>query len=117
MPVENIIKILMFLLYPLLLTAAVACSIILLIYRRVKYAYYVLLLNVLTNPLLNFVMLIYFTYRGYTGYYALLYVLETAVVLIEGLLFGRMAEKKAWEALVISLVLNASSYLFGAWVL
>ena len=113
---ENIIKILIFLLRPLLLTIAVECSIILLIYRRFKYAYYVMLLNVLTNPALNLIMLFYFTYKGYTGYYMLLYVLEAAVVITEGLIFARLADKKAWEGLVVSMALNMSSYLFGVWI-
>ncbi len=117
MTAQNIIRILLFLLYPLLLTVAVECSIILLIYRKLRYAYYVLLLNVLTNPLLNFIMLFYFTYKGYDNYYVLLYALEAAVVVTEGLIFARLADKKTWEALLVSFIINASSYLFGVWIL
>lgn len=114
---ESVLKLILFLLYPLLLTIVVECSIVLLIYRKPKYSYYVFLLNVLTNPALNLIMLFYFAYKGHNGYYLLLYVLEVVVVVTEGLLFAKLTDKKLYEALLVLLLINVSSYLLGVWML
>lgn len=110
---NQILKIFGYLLPPLLITIAVECTLVFAVFRKTQYSYYVFLLNVLTNPLLNFIMIIYFSYMGMTHYYLLLYSLETVVVITEGLLFGKMSGIKVWKALILSLVLNASSYLGG----
>ncbi len=72
-----------------------------------------LLLNILTNPLLNFIMLIYYSYMGMTHYYILLYTLEVIVVILEGFLFSKMSDIKMYKAMLLSLALNLSSYLSG----
>ncbi|MBN2878684.1 MAG: hypothetical protein JXN65_03545 [Clostridia bacterium] len=108
-----IITLLLFLLKPLLITIIIECGIVFLLFRKGSYVYYVLLLNVLTNPLLNFIMLMYFSYMGYNGYYGLLYFLEAAVVIIEGLIFSKLTGIKAGRALLVSLILNAASYGAG----
>ena len=110
---QSLYSVIMFLLPPLLLTIAVECTLVFAIYRKPRYMYYVLLLNILTNPLLNFIMIMYFSYAGMSGYYLLIYSLEVLVVVCEGLLFARMAGKKIGEALLVSLALNAGSYISG----
>ena len=110
---HSLFTIVKYLLPPLLLTIAVECTLVFAIYRNTRYMYYVLLLNILTNPLLNFIMLIYFSYVGMSGYYLLLYSLEVAVVISEGLIFSKLSDKKIWEALLVSLALNIGSYLSG----
>lgn len=112
----QILKILGYLLPPLLITIAVECTLVFLLFRKAQYSYYVLLLNILTNPLLNFIMLIYYSYFGMTHYYLLLYALEAIVVIVEGLLFSKMSDMKVWKALILSLVLNAGSYISGLFI-
>jgi len=113
---QSILKILLFLIPPLLLTIAVEGALTFLIFRKVRYLYYVLLLNILTNPLLNFIMLLYYSYIGMNHYYILLYVLEVVVVIVEGFIFAKLTDIKIPKALLVSLVLNVGSYLFGLWV-
>ena len=108
-----ILTVLLYLLKPLLITIAIECGIAFLLFRKGSYVYFVLLLNILTNPLLNFIMLVYFSYMGYSGYYILLYALEAAVVVTEGLIFSKLSDIKAGKALFISLLLNAASYGAG----
>lgn len=113
MIVEQILKILGYLLPPLLITIAVECSLVFIFFKKPKYSYYVLLLNILTNPLLNFIMLIYYSYMGMVYYYVLLYTLEVVVVITEGILFSKMTDIKLWKSLLVSFALNAASYLSG----
>lgn len=101
----------------LLLSIGVECSLVYAIFRKASYCYYVLLLNVLTNPLLNFIMLIYYNYIGITHYYTLLIALEIAVVIVEGLILAKLTNMIKSKALLVSLLLNAASYLVGVWVL
>ena len=93
------------------------CGLSLVLFQRVQYCYYVLLLNVLTNPLLNFIMLLYFSYIGFGRYFIVLHTLEVMVVVGEGLLFAKLTDMKIPKALLVSLLLNAGSYLVGVWVL
>lgn len=109
----QILKVLEYLLPPLLITIAVECTLVFLLFKKPKYSYYVLLLNILTNPLLNFIMLIYYSYMGMTYYYILLYTLEVIVVVTEGILFNKMTDMKLWKSLLLSFGLNAASYLSG----
>jgi len=113
MILTQILKILSYLLPPLLITIAVECTLVFIIFKKARYSYYVLLLNILTNPLLNFIMLIYYSYMGMTHYFLLLYSLEVVVVVVEGLLFSKMSDIKVWKAIALSLALNAGSYLSG----
>ena len=113
MIIDNILKIIIFLLPPLLLTIAVECTVVFALFRNWNYSYFVLLLNVLTNPLLNFIMLLYFSYIGMGGYYILLYALEVVVVITEGLIFAKLTDLKTWKALLVSLLLNGCSYGAG----
>jgi len=110
---EQILKILGYLLPPLLVTIAVECTLVFIMFRKPKYSYYVMLLNILTNPLLNFIMLIYYSYMGMMYYYILLYALEVVVVIVEGILFSKMSDIKVWKALMLSFALNLGSYLSG----
>ena len=117
MIIDNILKLLGYLLIPLILTIVVECGITLLLFRKGEYTYYILLLNLLTNPLLNFIMLVYFSYIGMKFYYAVLYALEVVVVVAEGLLFAKLSGFKRWKALLLSLGLNGCSYAVGLVVL
>lgn len=102
---------------PLALTILIEGAIILVLFRKWVYVYYTLLLNVLTNPLLNFIMLLYFSYIGMSGYYILLYALEIVVVFVEGWLLHKLTDIKTGKALLVSLLLNGGSYLVGVLVL
>lgn len=113
MIIDNILRVLVHLIIPLVLTIFAEGLIIFVFFRRWEYVYYILLLNILTNPLLNFILLIYYSYIGMEGYYIVLYIMETVVVITEGLIFAKLTDIKILKALVVSLFVNAGSYLTG----
>ena len=79
-----------------------------------------LLINVITNPLLNLLInaLAYFgAYTVKSPFDPLLIVLECAVVAIEAILLKVALGKTAGRAAALSIAANASSWLIGALLL
>lgn len=80
--------------------------------RRIKEFIFVILVNVMTNPVLvSSTFLIRLTY-GRTAYYYSLAAFEVAAVLIEGTVY-RFTLKSRINPFLISLILNASSFFIG----
>ena len=100
------------LLAALALTVAMECSAAALLLGR-RAAYAALLCNLLTNPLLNALLLCEALWPA--GRAAALALLETAVVAGEAALFTRLLRAPLRQALPLSLLLNALS--FGAGLL
>lgn len=101
------------LLAALALTVAVECSATALLLSR-RAAYAALLCNLLTNPLLNALLLLCEALWP-AGRAAALALLETAVVAVEAALLARLLRVPLRQALPLSLLLNALS--FGAGLL
>jgi len=80
---------------------------------RLRYVYYSLLLNLLTNPLLNLLLWLIFLAGGRGWYTLFLWVLEVCVVLGEGLLYARLCAWPLRRALLVSLLLNGLSLAVG----
>ena len=73
---------------------------------------FVVLANVVTNPVLVSVTTLVFTLRGLTTYYVSLVFFEAAAVLTEGLIF-KFALKPKLNPFLLSLLLNVFSALIG----
>ncbi|MEA5051068.1 MAG: hypothetical protein VB021_06295 [Oscillospiraceae bacterium] len=101
----------------LLLTAAVEGALMLLLFRRADYAYYSVLCNLLTNPLLNLLLCgAALAFGRGPAYVALLAGLECAVAGTEAMVYRRLCGWGAARALGVSAILNAASFFTG-WAL
>ena len=97
----------------LVVTITVEGVIILLKYGRREYAYYSLLCNILTNPMLNLLLYLLIGQLGSEIYLPVLVILEIIVVFVEAYIYKILCNFSKKEALKLSLVLNISSYLIG----
>lgn len=98
----------------LLITEVVEATIAYLMGYRDKYFFAILILiNILTNPLLNYILIVlnYFNILGSHGFIVI--ILEILVVLVEFRIFiyAMPINKKA--LFLLSLAINTSSYLTG----
>ena len=73
----------------------------------------VLLVNILTNPLLNSVIVAINYYYGLEARNISLLILEILVVLVEGFVYSKYLTKKNINGYLLSLVLNIASYGLG----
>ncbi len=73
----------------------------------------VLLVNILTNPLLNSVIVGINYYYGLKARSIALIILEILVVLIEGMIYQKYLERRKINGYILSLILNVSSYGLG----
>ncbi len=78
-------------------------------FRNKNLYYSLLLVNVLTNPLLNFIVMKYSI--DYTG----VIICEIAIVIIEGLLL-KLTVKADLPFFKLSFIMNAVSFLIGLWL-
>ena len=98
--------------FALVLTIAIECGLSL-IFRSKQLTYAVLLCNLLTNPLLNFLLLLYLTFFGQEFYFVALAVLETVVVFVEGCIFILILDYRPLKAFSLSLFFNSASFCIG----
>lgn len=73
----------------------------------------VLLVNILTNPLLNSIIVAINYYYGLKTRNISLIILEIMVVLIEGFIYQKYLDRRRINGYLLSLLLNVSSYLIG----
>ncbi len=102
------------------LTVAVELPICLLFFRKtrrlcVTAATVCLLMNLITNPLLNLILLLaYWAFGGsITAYYIALALLEAAAVAAEAFILHITVEDSRRRAFWVSLILNCSSFFIG----
>ena len=100
-------------LLPLLLTIAIECVVIFIIFRQKKYAYYCLLNNLLTNPALNLLLLVFVSLFGARAYYPVLIPAEIAVIFIEAAVYNYICRFGMKKAILLSASLNAISFAAG----
>ena len=94
------------------LTVVVECGLSLL-FRSKQLTYCVFLCNLLTNPLLNLILLLYPSFFGQESYYVVLAVLEIVVVGVEAFVIRLMTGRRLLHALGLSLLFNAASFSVG----
>lgn len=73
----------------------------------------VLLVNILTNPLLNSLVIYVNVYYGLRYRNIILYILEIVVVFVEGLIYQKYLKKRIINGYVLSFILNLLSYVIG----
>ncbi len=97
----------------LLITSVVEGTTIFLLYKKWNLVYYSLLCNLLTNPVMNLLLLVIVKTFGVAYYNISLIILETMVVLVEAYIYKMLGNMKMPKALLLSLFLNLLSYLCG----
>jgi len=100
-------------LLPLLLTVAVEGSAVLIIFRQKEYGYFCLLCNLLTNPALNLLLLVFVSLFGARVYYPVLIPAEIAVVFIEAAVYNYICRFGMKKAIMLSAFLNSISFAAG----
>ena len=96
----------------LALTILIECGLSL-IFRSRQLTYCVFLCNLLTNPLLNLVLILYDAFFWQRFPFELLVILEIAVTGIEAFIITLMTDTKPGKALLMSLLFNAASFGTG----
>lgn len=91
-------------------TAAIECGLMAARYRKRAYVVNCLLVNLLTNPLLNLILLFA---GGAPMRWALLVLLECAAVWVEGFLYARLGTFSKTRAYRVALCLNLCSLGIG----
>ena len=73
----------------------------------------IVLVNVVTNPIVVSLPVLMLVKYGYNVRMITLVILEIITVIVEGLIYLRVLKYKKINPFLISLILNASSYLIG----
>lgn len=102
--------------YALILTIIIELSVIYLLGFREKLLFYsLIIINILTNPLLNFIVnRLNETYIDFNFLHIIL--LEILVVIIEWLLLKLVIKSKQLPLFKISFIINSTSFLIGLWL-
>lgn len=83
-------------------------------YKDKKSLVVVLLINLLTNPLLNYILLICYNFQiVYNVIFAITIVLEITIVFVEWKILFSVLEKDKKKLLLLSIVMNLVSFLSG----
>ena len=80
---------------------------------RKKDLVYVILVNILTNPLLNSITTFMYIKYLKNGYVISIIILEILALLTEGLIYKRVLYYQKINPFVLSLILNIFSFLMG----
>ena len=93
----------------LIVTIIVEGSFILLIFKRKDYLYYSVLCNLLTNPVLNLLLLTVGYFFDDTIYYVVLVIAEIVVVVVEALLYRILVDLQIKKAMLQQIHTTASN--------
>lgn len=100
----------------LVLTVLIEGALVFVFARKTETLRHSVLVNMLTNPIVNLVLIFIGSFKiseGNSVYYIALAVLETAAVITEWLLYYKMGDFGIKKALFASVLLNAASFSFG----
>lgn len=108
-------SILLSLLQALLLTILIETLLAFLIFKikNKKDIINIILINALTNPLLNITSLYILLKLGYLAYDVSIIIMEIIVFVGEGLFYKKVLQTKTINPIILSLALNGASYLTG----
>lgn len=97
------------------LSMTIILELVLSVFLRVKKKdlIYVVLVNILTNPLLNTLSVFSFLKFHYQSFVITILVLEIVVVLIEGFIYKKVVEFKKINPFQLSFILNLFSFIIG----
>ncbi len=97
----------------LLITIIVEVIVSILLKYRKKDIINIILVNIITNPLLNSIIVYINVYYGLKVRNIALFFLEIMVVLIEGMIYQKYLERKNINAYILSFILNLLSFTLG----
>ncbi len=97
----------------LLITLIIECSVAFILKYRKKDLLNVLLVNILTNPIVTTIPVYFNVKYGVTSRNICLIVLELLVLIFEGFIYNKHITNRKINPYLLSLILNASSYLIG----
>ncbi len=100
----------------LLLTVLIEGALVLIFIRKKETLYHSVLVNMLTNPLVNLLLIFWANFAPFPevpGFYIATAFLEIAAVATEWILYYKMGDFGIKKAFFASLILNAASYSFG----
>ena len=100
----------------LLLTVLIEGALVLIFVRKKETLYHSVLVNMLTNPLVNLLLIFWANFAPFPevpGFYITTAFLEIAAVATEWILYCKMGDFGIKKAFFASLMLNAASYSFG----
>ena len=97
----------------LICTIVIEVSVAFLLHYRGKDLINVLLVNILTNPLLNSSIVAINYYYGLKVRNTCLYIFEILVIIVEGFIYWKYLERKKINGFLLSLILNIASYVIG----
>ena len=100
----------------LIITTIVEVILALIMGYRKRDLIYVLLVNILTNPLVNSFTILANVYYGLKYRNITLLILEILAFLVEGLIYSKYLEKRKMNGYLLSLILNIASYVIGVLV-
>ncbi len=98
----------------LLITLTVELLVGLLLQIRGKDLIIIVLVNIMTNPLLNALVICVNYYYGLKVRLIVLIILELLAFISEGFVYYKFYKKKYINGFIISLILNLSSYFIGS---
>ena len=94
------------------LTVLIECGIAF-CFKSKRLVYTVFLCNLLTNPALNLLLLVYYNYISQSYYWLVVAALEICVVVIEAFIIRAMMTYAFKKAALLSLLFNVSSFFVG----
>ena len=97
----------------LLITIIAEVGIAIILKYRKKDLLNVLLVNILTNPLLNSLIVWINFYWGLKARNISLFIFEIIVLITEGMIYQKYLEKRNINGYLLSFILNASSFVIG----
>lgn len=97
----------------LIITILIETTIAIILKYRNKDLLNVVLVNILTNPILNSVMVYINVYYGLKIRNIFVIIFEILVVIIEGAIYQKYLENRKINGYLLSLLLNISSYVLG----
>ena len=97
----------------LTITLIIESGLALILKYRGKDLLNIVLVNILTNPILNSVVVAINYYYGLMARNISLYILEVLVVIIEGFIYQKYLKNRRINGYVLSIILNLSSYGLG----
>lgn len=109
-------SVILLLLKNLLMTVLIEGTLVLIFLKKTSALYHSVLVNMLTNPLLNFCLLLWASFVPLPAvpfYYVATAVLEIGAFVTEGFLYHKMGDFGLKKAFFASLLLNAASFLCG----
>ena len=100
----------------LLLTVLIEGALVLIFVRKKETLYHSMLVNMLTNPLVNLFLILWANFAPFPevpGFYIATAFLEISAAAAEWILYYKMGDFGIKKAFFASLFLNAASYSFG----